>query len=166
MKAFYRSVVITALCLFAVTALADFNDGVYAYSRGEYKQAYDTMRPLAEISDHGLAQYYLGMMYLRGDGVEQNYADAAKWFDKAARQRIKQAQFRLAELYADGKGVPRDYEYAYAWYRVGSEHKHSRSIDALAGARENLDPDELEEAEKLSRELIEQYGPEEQQQAP
>ena len=160
MKKLYPGVVL--LCLFATTALADFNDGVYAYSRGEYKQAYDTMRPLAEISDHGLAQYYLGMMYLHGNGVEQDYDEAAKWFRKSARQRIKQAQFRLAELYASGKGVPRDYEYAYAWYRVGSEHKHSKSIDALADARENLTPEELEEAEKLARQLIEEYGPQEQ----
>ncbi len=147
-------------CLSITPASADFVDGIYAYSRGEYHQAYMTMRSIAETSDHGLAQYYLAMMYLRGEGVEQSYEDAAKWFRKSAEQRIKQAQYRLAELYMKGRGVPKDYEYAYAWYRVGAEHKHKKSISALTSAKENLSLEELEEAEKLSRKLINQYGPE------
>ena len=147
-------------CLPAVPALADFNDGVYAYARGEYDQAFNTMRSIAETSDHGLAQYYLAMMYLRGEGIGQSYEEAAKWFRKSGEQRVRQAQYRLAELYMKGRGVPKDYEYAYAWYRVAAEHKHRKSMDALAAARANLSPAELEEAEKLSRKLIKQYGPE------
>ena len=157
MKKLYPAIVMA--CLSATPALADFNDGVYAYSRGEYDLAYHTMRSLAETSDHGLAQYYLAMMYLRGEGVEQSYGEAVKWFRKSAEQRIKQAQYRLGELYMNGRGVPKDYEYAYAWYRVGAEHKHKRSMNALAAASANLSAEELEEAEKLSRKLIKQFGP-------
>ncbi len=157
MKKLYLIIVIA--CLSATPALADFNDGVYAYSRGDYKQAYNTMRSLAETSKHGLAQYYVAMMYLRGEGVEQSYDEAAKWFRKSAEQRVKQAQYRLAELYMSGRGVPKDYEYAYAWYRVGAEHKHKNSMATLAVAKANLSADELEEAEKLSRKLIKQFGP-------
>ena len=146
-------------CFLLAPAFTDFYDGVFAYSRGEYERAYNTMRSLAETSNHGLAQYYVAMMYLRGQGVAQSYEDAANWFRKSAEQRIKQAQYRLAELYMSGRGVPRDYEYAYAWYRVGAEHEHKKSIDALPSARQNLSPEELEEAEKLSRKFIRQYGP-------
>ncbi len=149
--------------LAATQAFADFNDGVYAYARGEYDQAFNTMRSLAETSDHGLAQYYVAMMYLRGNGVEQSYEEAAKWFRKSAEQRVKHAQYRLAELYMKGRGVPKDYEYAYAWYRVGAEHRHKKSLDALAAASANLSPAELEEAEKLSRKLIRDYGPKEEE---
>ena len=158
MKKLYLALVLA--CLPVALAFADFNDGVYAYARGEYDQAFNTMRSLAETSVHGLAQYYVAMMYLRGNGVEQSYEEAAKWFRKSAEQRVKQAQYRLAELYMKGRGVPKDYEYAYAWYRVGAEHKHKKSIDALAAASANLSPEELEEAEKLSRKLIRDYGPE------
>lgn len=157
MKKLYPIIVMACLCI--TPALADFNDGVYAYSRGDYDRAYNTMRSLAETSDHGLAQYYLAMMYLRGEGVELSYEEAAKWFRRSAEQRIKQAQYRLGELYMKGRGVPKDYEYAYAWYRLGAEHKHKKSINALAAARENLSAEELEEAEKLSRKLIKQFGP-------
>ena len=153
------SVIIVVLCLSITPALADFNDGVYAYSIGEYRKAYNTMRSLSETSDHGLAQYYLAMMYFRGDGVEQSYEEAAKWFRKAAEQRVKQAQYQLGQFYMNGRGLPRDYEYAYAWYRVGAEHKHKKSIDALDAAKSNLSDEELKEAEKLSREFIKKFGP-------
>ena len=154
--------VIFLACLWAGPALADFVDGVFAYNRGDYEQAYNTMRSLAETSEDGLAQYYVAMMYLQGQGVGQSYEEAANWFRKAAERRVKQAQFRLAELYMQGRGVPKDYEYAYAWYRTGAEHQHSKSIDALPAARENLSEDELEEAEKLARKFIRQYGPKEE----
>ena len=160
MKKLYLAIALT--CLPVAAALADFNDGVYAYSRGEYEQAFNTMRSLAETTDHGLAQYYVAMMYLRGEGITQSYEEAAKWFRKSAEQRVKQAQYRLAELYMKGRGVPKDYEYAYAWYRVSAEHKHKKSMGALATAQQNLSPEELEEAEKLARKLIRQYGPEEE----
>lgn len=146
-------------CLWSAPAPADFNNGVYAYSRGEYARAYHTMRSLAEASDHALAQYYLAMMYLRGQGVEQNYEEAAKWFRQAAEQRIKQAQYQLAKLYMAGRGVPRDYEYAYAWYRAGAEHQHQGAMAELQKARDSLAPEELEEAEKLSRQFLRKYGP-------
>ena len=158
MKKLFLTIILA--CLPITPALADFNDGVFAYSRGEYEQAYNTMRSLAETSEHGLAQYYVAMMYLQGNGVGQNYEEAAKWFRKASEQRIKQAQYRLAELYMKGRGVPKDYEYAYAWYRVGAEHRHKKSMGAITAASENLSPAELEEAEKLARKLIRQYGPE------
>ena len=154
--------IIALACLSASVAFADFYDGVFAYSRGEYEQAYNTMRSLAETSDHGLAQYYIAMMYLRGQGVEQSYDEAAGWFRKAAEQGIKQAQYRLAELYMVGRGVPRDYEYAYAWYRAGAEQQHKKSMEALSTAAENLSPEELEEAQKLARKFIKDYAPKEE----
>ena len=157
MKKFYSIIVMAYVS--ATPVLADFSDGVIAYSMGEYKQAYNTMRSLAETSDHGLAQYYVAMMYLKGNGVGQSYEEAAKWFRKSAEQRIKQAQYRLGELYMSGRGVPKDYEYAYAWYRVGAEHQHKKAMGSLAQAKANLSAEELEEAEKLSRKFIRQFGP-------
>ena len=149
--------------LAATQAFADFSDGAFAYAKREYDQAFNTMRSLAETSNHGLAQYYVAMMYLRGNGVEQSYEEAAIWFRKSAEQRVKQAQYQLAELYMKGRGVPKDYEYAYAWYRVGAEHRHKKSLDALTAASANLSPAELEEAQKLSRKLIRDYGPKEEE---
>ena len=43
-------------------ARADFNDGVIAYVMNDYEKAFTTMQSLAETSDHGYAQYYMGVM--------------------------------------------------------------------------------------------------------
>jgi TPR repeat protein len=36
------------------------------------------------------AQYYLGLMYDRGQGVPQDHAEAVKWLRRAAEQRVAQ----------------------------------------------------------------------------
>jgi TPR repeat protein len=142
------------------TARADFNDGAVAYLAGDYETAYNTMISIAKTDEGSpLPQYYLGMMYLKGQGVEQNYEEAGKWFRKAAENRLPQGQYRLAELYTEGEGVPRDYEFAYIWYSVGAAHKHKPSLNALDKAKSRLSENELAEAEKIVAEFIGKYGP-------
>ncbi len=41
-------------------------------------------------------------MYIKGDGVEQDYAEAVKWYKKAALQGFADAQFNLAAMYCEG----------------------------------------------------------------
>lgn len=149
-----------ALCFIVLPARADFNDGVVAYLMGQYDKAYSTMRSLAESSEHAYAQYYVGMMHLKGQGVDQDYKEAGNWFRKASEQRIPQAQYKLGTLYMSGQGLPRDYEFAYSWFRVGAVHGHKKSISALPEARDKLSEEEMKEAEKLSLEFIQKYGPE------
>ncbi|NNL99272.1 MAG: sel1 repeat family protein, partial [Gammaproteobacteria bacterium] len=112
------SAVAAALLLFSSHVAADFNDGVYALLTGEYDTALQHLVPLAETSDHAYAQYFLGRMYDRGQGVEQDYNVAAKWYRKASEKGVADAQYRLGNLYTEGTGVPRDLEYAYGWYSV------------------------------------------------
>ena len=52
-----------------------------------------------------VSQYLLARKYMRGDGVEKDYAKAAKWFQKAADNNHTKAQFELAKLYLNGLGV-------------------------------------------------------------
>ena len=149
-------------------ARADFNDGVVAYLMGDYETAYNTMISIAKTSEDGLSQYYLGVMYLKGQGVEQNYEEAGKWFREASERGVPQAQYKLANLYTEGQGVPQDYEFAYIWYSVGAAHNHELSMNAVEGARAKLSPEEITEADKVIIEYVEKYGPkeEEPEQAP
>jgi len=141
-------------------ARADFNDGVVAYIAGDYETAYNTMISIAKTDEqNALAQYYLGMMYLKGQGVEKNSEEAGKWFRKAAENRLPQAQYRLAGLYTEGEGVPRDLEFAYIWYSVGAAHQHKLSQNAVNNARTKLSENELAEADKMVAEFIGKYGP-------
>jgi len=147
------------ILLAAAGARADFNEGVVAYLSGDYDKAFATMRALAETTNHAYAQYYVGMMFLKGQGVSQSYEDAGVWFLKAAEQRVPQAQFQVGTLYLNGQGLPRDVEQAYAWFTAGASHHHGNSEAAAASARGKLSPDELVEAGKLAEELIAKYGP-------
>ena len=45
------------------------------------------------------AQYDLGGMYYNGQGVAKNYAEAMKWFRKAADQGSANAQYGLGVMY-------------------------------------------------------------------
>ncbi len=46
------------------------------------------------------AQYELGEMYEKGQGIEQNYAKALEWYRKAAEQGVKAQEFRDMKLEA------------------------------------------------------------------
>jgi TPR repeat protein len=68
-----------------------------------------------------VSQRLVGRAYEKGEGVPQDYAQAALWFRKAAEQGNAEAQFILGDLYYEGKGVPQDYTQAALWYRKAAE---------------------------------------------
>ena len=64
---------------------ADFQKGVTAYKSGDYATALREWTPLAE-QGHAFAQYNLGVMYDKGEGVPQDDKRALKWYTLAAEQ--------------------------------------------------------------------------------
>jgi TPR repeat protein len=67
------------------------------------------------------AQVGLGHMYYDGQGVQQNFAEAARWYRKAAEQGNAKAQYGLGYMYHYGHGVPQDYGEAVQWYRKAAD---------------------------------------------
>ena len=61
-------------------------------------------------ADKGYAAYKAG-----------NYVETAKWWRKAAEQRLAQAQFNLGVMYAEGTGVTQVYAEAVKWFRKAAE---------------------------------------------
>ena len=49
-----------------------------------------------------------GVMYYKGEGVTQDYAEAVKWYRKAEEQGSSNAQFALGMCYYHGRGVSTD----------------------------------------------------------
>ena len=157
MNKFYAVILLMLLGTQAV--LADRNDGAYAYLQGDYETAYNTMISLANTSDDKIAQYYLGVMYMKGQGVEQDYEKAGEWFRKASEQGLAVAMYKLAGLYTEGNGVPKDLEFAYVWYSVGAVQKHQKSINMIEKAKSRLSGEELTSANQLIAEYVEKYVP-------
>ena len=92
------------------------------------------------------AQYDIAEDYCLGQGVPQDYREAAKWFRRAADQGHLQAQVNLGMLSALGRGVERDYQEAFQWI-------------SLAAARGS------QKAAKMQRTLLERMTPEQQAEA-
>jgi TPR repeat protein len=72
-------------------------------------------------------QFELGRKYFRGQGVQEDYAQAALWLRKAADQGHAVAQQAVGTLFEKGQGVEQDYAQADYWYR-----KAASQNDALA----------------------------------
>jgi hypothetical protein len=100
----------------ALPARADLvSDATIAYQQGHYQRAEALYRQLAE-QGYVVAYSVLGVMYAQGQGVKQDYAEAARWYQVAAEQGIAASQSALAGLYFTGRGVPRDVDTALYWY--------------------------------------------------
>ena len=66
-------------------ASAGIDEGAAAYNQGNYATALREFRPLADQRE-AIAQYNLGVMYGKGQGVPRDYAEAIKCFREAAEQ--------------------------------------------------------------------------------
>lgn len=79
------------------------------------------MKWIRKAADQGFAdaQFGLGVMYLEGLGVPQDYTEAAKWYRKAADQGYADAQLNLGSMYDKGKGVLQDYTEGAKWFCKG-----------------------------------------------
>jgi hypothetical protein len=104
--------------------------------------AYDTAA--AKAGDRN-AQLQLGIRYAKGDGVPQDYATAATWFQAAANQGLARAQYDLGIMYEKGRGVPVDFAAATEWYHKAAEGNYPLAEYNLAvaytkgqGIRQNL----------------------------
>ena len=78
---------------------AYFVEAMKAQEQKNYFRAVEIVTPPAFAGDPA-AQYFLGDLYARGQGVPQNRHEAIKWIELSARSGNPTSFFRLAGLYA------------------------------------------------------------------
>ena len=113
-----RALIALALAAFASaagSAAADWKTGQSAFEKGDVAAALEAWRPLAEAGD-ARAQAALGSLYIHGNGVPVDHAEALRWTRLAAEQGDVTGQFNMGTLHAGGLGVERDYAEAAAWF--------------------------------------------------
>ena len=115
---------LASIVVAASPALGGFAEGKAAYSSKDYETAYLEFREAAD-GGHTEAQYHLGMMYRRGQGVRTAPVKAVSWYRKAAEQGHVRAQFWLGWMYRRGRGVEQDYAEAARWYGKAAEQGHA-----------------------------------------
>lgn len=93
---------------------------IYSYGDAQNEGTIDhsvekALLPLAKKGNAD-AEFRLALAYKDGHGVKQNYAEAAKWFRKAADQGHADAQFNLGLLYETGRGSLQNFSEAEKWF--------------------------------------------------
>jgi hypothetical protein len=120
----------------AVCFAGEFEDGLAAYKRGDYKTAVATWTIGANKGD-AKAQNNLGLMYAQGLGVPHDDKEAVSWFRKAAEKGDAEAQNNLGLTYAKGLGVPHDDKEAVSWFRKAAEEGYAEAQDNLGAMYAN-----------------------------
>src|ERR1700733_814218 len=76
-------------------------NGATAYKMGQYFSAFGHWKRASDSGDPR-AQYLIGRLYARGEGVVRNLPDAVAWYRRAAEAGHIAAQFRLGTIYLNG----------------------------------------------------------------
>jgi membrane associated rhomboid family serine protease len=111
-----------------------------AYQRlGNKPAALTTYRKAAEMGD-SFAEYNLGMMYERGEGVPRDEQEAVKWYRKAADQGTPDALNNAAWAYATSsnpaiRNPKLALQYATQAVAATKDHPNPAFLDTLAEAQ-------------------------------
>ena len=97
----------------AIIGLEHLDSGDAAGALPWLKKAADAGQPVA--------QYRLGTMYERGQGITASGALAAKWYLAAAGQGNRKAMHNLAVAYAEGSAGRKDTQEAARWFTKAAQ---------------------------------------------
>jgi TPR repeat protein len=113
---FVRLLLFAAVFSVSAVRAGDLEDARAAYEGGAYAVAMQLFRPLAE-QQNADAQYYLGLMYDAGKGVQRDSLKAFEWYFKAATAGNAEAQVSLGGI-LDRDGSEKQAVY---WYRRAAD---------------------------------------------
>jgi localization factor PodJL len=87
---------------------------------------------IAAAKGDATAQVEVATRLAEGKGVRQDFAEATRWYGRAADQGNAVAQYRLATLYERGMGVKADRAKAQALYEKAAEQGNLKAMHNLA----------------------------------
>ena len=145
----------TALALVLATALlpsmaaaADMAAGWEALEAKDYERAERIWLKDAERGDRNAA-FGLGMV----SDARRDAAGAAKWYERAARAGLPEAQVLIGQRYAEGIGVPKNLVMAYAWFTRAMAARVPNAGKVRARLAKEMSPEAIKEAESLAASL-------------
>ena len=151
-----RFLVFVVVVLTAAPVRADFWDGFVAYRAGNFEAARTQWAPLAEQGGVD-AQYFLGVMYLYGEGVSQDDFQAADWIGRAADQGHAPAQYLIGILYRTGEGVPQNFVESLKWLTLAAAQGYGPAIETRALVAKHMAPGLKEQARNLAETWLEEH---------
>ena len=115
------------------------------------KAAFAQLKTLGN-KGHIVAQFALGFMYERGEGVPKDSAQAVAWYRKSAEQGDDNAQFFLGRMYRDGIGVPKDLLISYMWLNLAAAQGHEVANEMREMLEKSMTAAQIDEGQRLCRE--------------
>jgi len=127
---------------------------VIGFSGGASGQDFEETKRAAEQGNAG-AQYNLGVMYRRGDGVPEDDAEAVRWYRLAAEQGYARAQYNLGFMYDNGQGVPENDVEAYVWFSVAAAQGNENARGNRDIVSEQLTSDQRARGQEIATKCFE-----------
>ncbi|SEA56768.1 hypothetical protein SAMN02910384_01786 [Pseudobutyrivibrio sp. ACV-2] len=116
----------------------------YIYENGigviaDYKKAFDYYNRVAKSSSTALndrdainlSNIALGLMYVKGEGVEENSETALEYFTAASDNNSAKASYYIGQMYENGIGVDKDYEKAMEFYLKASDLDYAPALNQV-----------------------------------
>jgi TPR repeat protein len=140
------------LCfIFPVLSYADqLEDAKAAIENYNFKKAHELLLPLAE-GNNAEAQFLLGSLYIKGQGIEKDDTKGMSWVMKAAHQGYDEARSRAISICLDlaeqgdtaamynvgymclnGWGGEHNTNACIRWLMTAAQFGHKRSADLLS----------------------------------
>lgn len=94
-----------------------------AYRERDFESAMAIWKKEAELkNDQAMAN--IGLMYLKGEGVEKDFLKAKEWFEKSSAYGNDSGNYNLALMYQGAIGIPEDQEKAVYYFREAVKKNH------------------------------------------
>jgi putative methionine-R-sulfoxide reductase with GAF domain len=118
-----------------------------------------TLEELQQRASQGdpMAEYAIGARYVQGDEVQKDYAEAVKWFTRAAEQGHVGAQTALGAYYWAGRGVPKDLSQAFYWSVLAREGGDETAKYRVESLRARMSRSQVQEAQRRADEWLRQH---------
>ncbi len=107
------------------------------------RDSHDLLLARAQAGDP-VAQFNMGVKCAEGQGVPQDFLQAARWYSAAADQGDASAQFNLGLMFYQGHGLERNLAYACELFRAAAHQGDLRARRGLEAVLQELDPRERE----------------------
>lgn len=99
-------------------------EALSAYKAKDYESALNIWAQEAK-QKNDQAMTNIGLMYLKGEGLEKDYTLAREWFERASEYDNDSANYNLALIYQTRIGVEEDMDKAIEYFRRAVRKKHS-----------------------------------------
>ena len=126
----YFSRILLALLVFSSIHIqvqaGALENGINAFEKGQYKTALRDWKSM-ENENNPDAIFNIGLLYMKGLGVEQDYVKAKTIFKKAAHYGSVDAAYNLGVIYKKGlTGHPSTKDAIY-WWKQAADYGHADS---------------------------------------